>query len=166
MFVFGSKLAERFTRLCLVLAGVALSIYSLHVKTTKLEDDSYTALCDINEKISCSAIFTSKWGRGFGIVHYFVGEDHFLNQSNSLYGIFYFLLQTLACFTEGRKLSQFLYWSTGFGIMSCMYLAYILAFILEDFCIVCVSTYFITISLHYLNYRAHKRNAGSKAKAE
>lgn len=146
---------ERLTRLTLVVLGVGLSMYSLHVKQSKLENDDYEAFCDINEKMSCSAIFTSKYGRGFGLLHYIVGEDHFLNQSNSLYGIFYFLIQILGCFSD--KHSTILYLMTSFGILSCIYLAYILAFVLEDFCLVCVSTYIVTISLHYLNYKARNR---------
>ena len=48
-------------RFFLVLIGIGLSLYALYVKESKAEDESYTALCDINEKISCSAIFTSKF---------------------------------------------------------------------------------------------------------
>lgn len=166
MFLFGSKKVETFVRFLLVAAGIALSAYSLHVKTSKLEDDEYSALCDINEKISCSAIFTSKWGKGFGVLHYIFGEDSILNQSNSLYGIFYFFFQIVGCFCNDRTTARLLYWMTGFGILSCIYLAYILAFILEDFCVVCVSTYFITISLHYLNYKACKRVKNGKVKGE
>ena len=55
-----NKIFKVVARLILVVIGIGLSLYALHVKESKNEDDSYTAHCDISEKISCSAIFTSK----------------------------------------------------------------------------------------------------------
>jgi len=155
-----NKIFKVVARLILVVIGIGLSLYALHVKESKNEDDSYTAHCDISEKISCSAIFTSKWGRGFGILEYIVGEDHILNQSNSFYGILFFGVQILGCFSE--KYARLLFYMTSLGILSCIYLAIILYFVLEDFCVVCVSTYFVTVSLHLLNYLSCNSNTKRK----
>lgn len=48
------------SRLLVCLAGIALSIYALHVELSKAHDKDYKALCDINEHMSCSKVFTSK----------------------------------------------------------------------------------------------------------
>ena len=44
---------------CIV--GLVLSGYALFVEHQKEKDDSYTAMCDINEHVSCSKVFTSKY---------------------------------------------------------------------------------------------------------
>ena len=43
--------------------------------------------------LNCCRWFSSRWGRGFGLVQFFVAEDHFLNQPNSLLGIVFYTLQ-------------------------------------------------------------------------
>ena len=44
---------------CLV--GLVLSGYALFVEHQKEKDETYTAMCDINEHVSCSKVFTSKY---------------------------------------------------------------------------------------------------------
>ena len=56
-----------------------------------LVSTGYQALCDIDENHSCSNVFNSTYGRGFGIVGKLTGdENHFLNVPNSLYGIVFY----------------------------------------------------------------------------
>ena len=56
----------------------------------KKADENYVALCDIDETVSYSKVFTSKYGKGFGLVELITGdENHSLNQPNSLYGIIF-----------------------------------------------------------------------------
>lgn len=40
--------------------GFVLAFYAFIVETSKESDPSYTAMCDINEHMSCSRVFTSK----------------------------------------------------------------------------------------------------------
>lgn len=40
--------------------GLILAGYALFVEHKKAQDDSYTAMCDIDEHMSCSKVFTSK----------------------------------------------------------------------------------------------------------
>lgn len=40
--------------------GFVLALYAFIVETSKESDPSYTAMCDINEHMSCSRVFTSK----------------------------------------------------------------------------------------------------------
>merc|ERR550517_2115377 len=49
--------------------------------------------------MSCSKVFSSPYARGFGLVGPFLGENHPLNQSNSLYGVvFYSILLLFSLF--------------------------------------------------------------------
>lgn len=43
---------------CLI--GTGLSVYSYYVASKIEEDESYEALCDINESVSCSQIYQSE----------------------------------------------------------------------------------------------------------
>lgn len=41
--------------------GVTLSYYAVHISQMKSADKDYVAACDLDESISCSTVFTSKW---------------------------------------------------------------------------------------------------------
>ncbi|XP_047469780.1 vitamin K epoxide reductase complex subunit 1-like [Penaeus chinensis] len=140
-----SQIRLRMMVLCLL--GVALSLYALYVEFLKEADENYEAMCDINSYISCSKVFTSKYGRGFGIVGEYLGKDHIMNQPNSIPGImFYILILALGEIRSptAAKIQRGLVFTSNF--MS-LYLAYLLYFILHDFCIVCVSTYIVNFLL-------------------
>ncbi|XP_032748409.1 vitamin K epoxide reductase complex subunit 1 isoform X2 [Rattus rattus] len=47
-------------RLALCLAGLALSLYALHVKAARARNEDYRALCDVGTAISCSRVFSSR----------------------------------------------------------------------------------------------------------
>ncbi len=42
------------------IGGVAISYYAIHIEHMKSEDVSYKAACDLDEKIACSKVVTSK----------------------------------------------------------------------------------------------------------
>ena len=45
-------------------------------------------MCDIDENTSCTSVFNSTYGRGFGIIGKLMGdEEHPLNVPNSIFGI-------------------------------------------------------------------------------
>ena len=50
-----------FSNFCCLL-GMILSLFAFYVEMRKHQDKSYVALCDINEQVSCSKVFTSKYG--------------------------------------------------------------------------------------------------------
>ncbi|RDD41557.1 Vitamin K epoxide reductase complex subunit 1 [Trichoplax sp. H2] len=75
------------------LVGLALSVYALHVETTKESNKNYKAFCDFGASISCSKVFTSKYGKGFGLIAPIFGQHSSLNQPNSIYGIIFYCIQ-------------------------------------------------------------------------
>eukprot|EP00112_Aurelia_sp_Birch-Aquarium-sp1_P006568 Seg1721.15 transcript_id=Seg1721.15/GoldUCD/mRNA.D3Y31 product="Vitamin K epoxide reductase complex subunit 1-like protein 1" protein_id=Seg1721.15/GoldUCD/D3Y31 len=141
--------------------GIVVSLYALYVEISKFEDNEFRAMCDISEAVSCSKVFTSKYGTGFGIIAPIFGERSVLNVPNSLYGIAFYLLTMVLGFAKSNQtVAVLLLLSSWLACVGCIYLAYILYFILEDFCVVCVTTYvlnFFLLFLNHRNYGAHKK---------
>lgn len=99
--------------LCLV--GLLISVYGYIVETSSHEDPSYTPSCDVNTWISCSKAINSKcgfievrvaffyktsfcrFGRGLGLLGEVLGENHWANQPNVVYGIFTYSFLFLLC---------------------------------------------------------------------
>ena len=52
------------------MVGLIISGYSYYVHMAKKADENYVALCDIDETISCSKVFTSKYGKGSNLKYY------------------------------------------------------------------------------------------------
>ncbi|XP_075422652.1 vitamin K epoxide reductase complex subunit 1 [Ascaphus truei] len=142
---------ERAARLLLCALGIALSVYAYHVETSKERDGGYTALCDINPSISCSKVFTSRWGRGFGLLENIFGPQSVVNQPNSVFGVLFYGLQVLLGFQGTVAAAVALLGTSLASIAGSLYLAYILFYILEDFCVVCITTYILNVALLLLN---------------
>ena len=141
------------TFLCLL--GIVLSIYALYVEVKKMQDKSFTAMCDFNAKMSCSKVFSSKYGTGFGLVEPLLGKDSIFNIPNSIYGIAFYIFVLILGFFEGKAIAWISMISCVLSCIGCVYLAYILYYILEDFCVVCVSTYgvnalLLALSIYHL----------------
>ncbi|KAG2459277.1 VKORL protein, partial [Polypterus senegalus] len=86
---------ERIARLLVCLLGILLSVYAYHVQREVTKDPNYVALCDLNDSLSCSKVFTSRWGRGFGLLGSIFGKNSAMNQPNSVYSFAFYVLQML-----------------------------------------------------------------------
>ncbi|KAL8198755.1 UNVERIFIED_CONTAM: Vitamin K epoxide reductase complex subunit 1-like protein 1 [Gekko kuhli] len=51
---------ERVARYAVCLAGIALSLYACHLEREKGRDLHYRALCDLSERVRCSAAIASR----------------------------------------------------------------------------------------------------------
>ncbi|XP_042072495.1 vitamin K epoxide reductase complex subunit 1 [Haplochromis burtoni] len=156
---------ERKVRMFFCLFGLVLSVYALHVEVSRERNADYRALCDMGESVSCSRVFTSRWGRGFGLVQYFVAKDSPLNQPNSVLGIIFYTLQMGLGLSVSKKAAAFLVFSSWVSVAGSLYLASILAFVLGDFCMVCVSTYIVNFALLYTNLKRRRAVQEIKEKA-
>ncbi|KAK2820322.1 hypothetical protein Q5P01_023281 [Channa striata] len=155
---------ERKARTFLCVFGLVLSVYALHVELSKERNPDYRAMCDLAESVSCSKVFTSRWGRGFGLVQFLVAKDSPLNQPNSLLGIIFYTLQMGLGLSVSKKAAMFLVFSSWVSVAGSLYLASILAFVLGDFCMVCVSTYIINFALLFTNLKRRRAIEGMKEK--
>ncbi|KAM6964252.1 vitamin K epoxide reductase complex subunit 1 [Tautogolabrus adspersus] len=156
---------ERKTRIFLCVFGLCLSVYALYVELSRERNPDYRAMCDLGESVSCSKVFTSRWGRGFGLVQFFADKDSLLNQPNSVLGIIFYTLQMGLGLSLSKKAVVFLVFSSWVSVAGSLYLASILAFVLGDFCMVCVSTYIINFALLFTNLKRRGAIEGMKEKA-
>ncbi|KAI7813079.1 vitamin K epoxide reductase complex subunit 1-like protein 1 [Triplophysa rosa] len=144
---------ERIVRLLVCLLGILLSMYAFHVEREKSLDASYRAACDVSSWVSCSKVFTSRWGRGFGLLGSIFGNDSAVNQPNSVYGILFYVFQMLLGLTASAMAALILMTTSIASVIGSVYLGYILYFVLKDFCIICVTTYVLNFILFVLNYK-------------
>ncbi|KAM4886616.1 vitamin K epoxide reductase complex subunit 1-like protein 1 [Sylvia borin] len=144
---------ERVARSAVCAAGILLSLYACHLEREKGHDSHYQALCDLSERVRCSAAITSRWGRGFGLLGSIFGKDSAINQSNSVFGLVFYILQMLLGMTASAVAALILMTSSIVSVVGSLYLAYILYFVLKEFCIVFVLTYLLNFILFIINYK-------------
>jgi vitamin-K-epoxide reductase (warfarin-sensitive) len=136
-------------KILLSLSGLVISCYALYVEVSKESDPNFVALCDLSEKSSCSRVLTSSYGTGLGLVRLVLGEDSVLNVSNALYGIIMYSL--LALFSLSPILDRTLFPVIVFAsTASSLYLLYIMLYVLEDLCVVCMGIHAVNMGLSLL----------------
>lgn len=107
----------------------------------------------------CSSVYLSRlvqswrWGRGFGLLGSIFGKDGVLNQPNSVFGLIFYILQLLLGMTASAVAALVLMTSSIVSVVGSLYLAYILYFVLKEFCIICVTTYVLNFLLLIINYK-------------
>ncbi|XP_039612757.1 vitamin K epoxide reductase complex subunit 1-like protein 1 [Polypterus senegalus] len=144
---------ERIARLLVCLLGILLSVYAYHVQREVTKDPNYVALCDLNDSLSCSKVFTSRWGRGFGLLGSIFGKNSAMNQPNSVYSFAFYVLQMLLGMTASAMAALILMGTSIVSVIGSLYLSYILYFVLKDLCIICITTYTLNFILLILNYK-------------
>ncbi|CAH1403445.1 unnamed protein product [Nezara viridula] len=147
--------------------GFALSLYSLLVEINIERNPTYTPMCDISPSMSCTKAFGSQYGKGFGIIGKLLGEKHGLNQPNSLYGMAFYTLCFFITMVDMRTAVNIMIGLAILSNLASLYLASLLIFVLQDFCIVCVSTYFVNATLLFLSmYKKRVLFGASNIKSE
>ncbi len=61
------------------------------------------AIIACSEKMNCTHVLMSKWGKGFGVVAPLLGDDHVLNIPNCLVGIGFYSLMGLLFLCGGKN---------------------------------------------------------------
>ena len=141
--------------------GLLLSCYALYVEHKAVAamtiDPSkpYVAACDLSSTVSCSKVFTSKYGRMLSYFG-FVEKDSVLDQPNAALGILFYgialMLPTWKFIPSGvRRVGMFL--ASFLSCASSAWLGYILVTVLNDICVVCVSTYVCNGCILILSFR-------------
>lgn len=138
-------------QILLGIVGVIASLYSFYVKKQHEKNPKYKAICDLGPNASCSRVLTSEYSKGFGIAGRLFGKNSKLNASNGVLGIIFYTLQIIIGFITTPFLSKFALFSSVTACLGSLYLAFILAFILKDVCLVCIATYIINAGLLWSN---------------
>ncbi|XP_058679043.1 vitamin K epoxide reductase complex subunit 1-like [Ammospiza caudacuta] len=150
-------------RAVLCAAGAALSVYALHVEHQAAKDPSYRAACDLGPSVSCTRVFSSRWGRGLGLLELLVGRDSALNVPNGAIGLLFYLLQGMLGQVPGggRAAALALVGTSVASALASLWLGAVLLFGLRDLCVVCLSTYGVNLALLALNLQRWKRHKTS-----
>ncbi|XP_053998311.1 vitamin K epoxide reductase complex subunit 1-like protein 1 [Hylaeus anthracinus] len=142
--------------------GFAASYYAYVLGIAKEEDNSYEAMCDISERVSCTKAFLSEYGKGFGIIP----ESSPLYMLNSVYGlIFYTLVGALSTINKYSTSAIVVALAVASNLAT-IYLAYIL-YMQNNICVICVSLYIINAIILILAVKKHRklsRNGTNKNK--
>jgi vitamin-K-epoxide reductase (warfarin-sensitive) len=138
----------------LAFVGILVSFYALYVESKTGTKDAmgkpYEAMCDtkiFGYVVSCSKVFESKYGKMlslFGIVPNILPA--IFDVPNAAIGVVFYvcaiILPYLRCLNKQTK-ATIMFAASTLSCCVCVYLACILAFVLQDFCIVCASTYVV-----------------------
>tara|TARA_B100001123_G_scaffold285481_1_gene318215 strand:- start:21218 stop:22444 length:1227 start_codon:yes stop_codon:yes gene_type:complete len=119
----------------LALIGVAAATSSTYIHLQLVVNPTYSSFCDVNQTVSCSQLYQSRYGTVLGI-------------PVALAGVFWFGVVLLLVFADVRGpvssrqniASYFLVWTT-VGLSVAMYMAYASIFVLGAFCILCGVVY-------------------------
>jgi uncharacterized membrane protein/protein-disulfide isomerase len=133
-------LARRLVWIC-ALVGLAASLTSLFVHYRLLSDPAYTSFCDVNQTVSCTQAYLSKYGSVRGIPVALFG---------ALWFGFVVLLAALewsgpASFKDGFP--GYLFAISTVGLAVVLYLGYAAFFVLKAVCLMCLTTYAAVIGL-------------------
>ncbi|XP_041979462.1 uncharacterized protein LOC121733311 [Aricia agestis] len=132
--------------------GVLVSTYALYVEMAVEAKPGYKAMCDFAPHASCTKVLSSPYAKGLGLVP----EDSSWKLPNCLYGILFYCFYIFLSTFDDPRVVRFQQALSLVSLALCVYLAYILVFILKDFCIVCVTTYMINIFLTILFAKKYK----------
>ncbi|XP_063624052.1 vitamin K epoxide reductase complex subunit 1 isoform X2 [Cydia splendana] len=147
-FKMGKKGLDR-AIISAAIAGILISTYALFVEMTAEADSDYKAFCDLAEKVSCSNVLTSDFSKGFGIAE----KGSVWEIPNCIYGIVFYCLMIIMTTYDQLCVVQMQFLTAMLSVVMCVYLAYLLLFILQDFCVICVSTYLVNIGIATLVYK-------------
>uniref|UniRef100_A0A6B2LP68 vitamin-K-epoxide reductase (warfarin-sensitive) n=1 Tax=Arcella intermedia TaxID=1963864 RepID=A0A6B2LP68_9EUKA len=151
--------------------GILVSLYGIYVEVNASNDSSFSSWCDLSSYISCSKVLTSEYSRIIAKI-FRLPEEHPLNVPNTYIGILFYLavlVYPIYPFTLVPYRKNLFFIASSISLMFCIYLAYILYFVLEDLCLVCVSTYVVNANIFYhsyLEFTSRKTNQPVKTKSK
>ncbi|KAF2351127.1 Vitamin K epoxide reductase [Trinorchestia longiramus] len=146
------------------LFGLALSLYSLFVEFKKESDKDYVAYCDIDDLFACSKVFMTKYGKGFGLIAPYFGEDHFLNQPNGVYGVLLYSILLVLSLVKSLWVAKLQLTLVVAANCATPYLAYLLYKVIKAVCVVCIATYIVNAVLLILSLWTVSVSSGSSGR--
>lgn len=106
----------------------------------------YTALCDLGSYMSCSKVLSSSYSKILS--HWnIVPKSSPLNIPNAAIGLIFYIVGVFhKLIVRSIPLGKYLWlFAATLSVTFSLFLAYVLKFILQDFCLVCVSSYIVNI---------------------
>ena len=129
----------------LALAGLAAAASSSYMHFQLVSDPGYTSFCDINETVSCTQLYQSRYGSVAGV-------------PVALGGVFWFGVVLLLAVANARGptasrehvAAYFVVWST-VGLSVAMYMAYASVYVLQTFCLLCGIVFVTVVGIFLLS---------------
>jgi uncharacterized membrane protein len=123
------------------LVGLAASLTSLYVHYQLLANPSYTSFCDVNETVSCTQAYLSRYGNVQGVPVALLG---------ALWFAFVIVCAALewsgpASFKDAFPGYLFVLSTVGLAVI--LYLGYAALFVLKAVCLMCLTTYAAVVGL-------------------
>jgi vitamin-K-epoxide reductase (warfarin-sensitive) len=116
--------------------GILLCLYLIYVDIKLKKNKNYKAICDINNKVSCTGVAKGNYSNIFGI-------------SNSLVGLgYYFLVIILSYFGY----VNWVFFVSILALLMTFYLIYVSYFKLKKYCLVCNVSYVVNILILVFSY--------------
>lgn len=122
--------------LIIAICGFLVSFYDLYLKRKIDQNKDYKAVCDLNDRFSCTKVIVSEYGNTLGI-------------PNAVWGLIFY--STVGALAYLEKLMLVWYLAIA-GIIASIYLAYILYTKIKTVCLVCTTIYIINILLLISSY--------------
>ncbi|XP_020803777.1 vitamin K epoxide reductase complex subunit 1 [Drosophila serrata] len=140
--------SSRLRWICIM--GLVISWYSLYVKFRLDADADYKPICDVHDNISCSLVFKSIYGNGFGL-------SSKGSPPNGAIGCVFYVAYFLSSFFEHKWLCLAQLLLCTVTLFLCIYLAFLLVFVFQDICLVCLAIYLIHTWLFQEVWRRYRR---------
>mmetsp|Transcript_15312 Transcript_15312/g.24423 ORF Transcript_15312/g.24423 Transcript_15312/m.24423 type:complete len:412 (-) Transcript_15312:206-1441(-) len=150
--------------------GCALGLYALYVASHAnapppvgkaargAAKSGFKAWCDFSVGASCSTVAKSQYGIGMGLIKP-NGPWGFLALPNAVYGILYYLAMALTQLPSNfakPKARQIALILSSSAVLASVYLGYLLVFVIQNLCVVCVATYMVNGALLKLSLTDYK----------
>jgi vitamin-K-epoxide reductase (warfarin-sensitive) len=87
-----------------------------------------------------------RYGKGFGLIGPIFGEDSPLNIPNGFYGTLFYSTIVALSYSNNLVLAKLNKYLIVISNLLSIWLAFLLYFVLEDLCVVCVSTYVVNFA--------------------
>ena len=142
--------------LCLV--GVGACLYAVDIEKSG-KKPKYKRMCDVSESMSCTLVLTSKYGHMAKLL-FKLDEKSIFNMSNAQYGLIFYLglfFFQFYPFTVLPYHSVLFLTATLSSVMASLGLAWILYYVLHNFCMICVCMYVIN-TLLFVSALVHMNN--------
>jgi uncharacterized membrane protein len=122
----------------LLLAAVALasSIAALYVHFRLIQDPAYSSFCDVNETVSCQAVYQSRYGTVFGVP---------VAAGGAIWAALVFILAFAGMRHRSSELAGrvagYIFLLATIGLAAVFYFAYASFFVLGQACPLCIAVY-------------------------
>lgn len=132
------------------LVGFVATCYAIYV--AKQSKKNIKVACDINDWASCTTVLKSPYAN-LSKMCFGLSDDSIFNVPNTYYGLLFYIaiiIYPVYPFTLIPFRETLLLIASSFSMILSGVLAYILKYELNNFCAICVFTYFVNMVIFYL----------------